>query len=156
MNHKIRLGPIAVFLTVIAAVLATLAILTVATSRADAVLAERFAQVTQIRYDLEKDGNRFLQALDSALMEDDPAGDTGERENSGGFSEALLGRLPEGTELTEEGLLRYYLEKDGYSLTLLVSAGSAEGHSAELYEVTEWKIRKLWEEEDPFEDLWLG
>ena len=56
MNHKIRLGPIAIFLAVIAVVLTSLATLTVATSRADMVLAERFAEVTAIRYELNAEG----------------------------------------------------------------------------------------------------
>ena len=49
MQHKIRLGPIAVFLAVVTVVLTTLAILTTATTNADKVLAERFAEVTQTR-----------------------------------------------------------------------------------------------------------
>ena len=61
MGTKIRLGPIAVFLTIIAAVLASLAMLTVATSRADARLAERYADVTKLRYELEADGSRFVK-----------------------------------------------------------------------------------------------
>ena len=61
-----RLGPIAIFFTIVAAVLATLAIHAVSTSRADVVLAERFAQTTSIRYALEADGNRFLAGLEKA------------------------------------------------------------------------------------------
>ena len=64
MKHRIRLGPIAIFLAVIAAVVATLAMLTFATSRADMALAERFAAVTAIRYELDEEGNRFLQAVE--------------------------------------------------------------------------------------------
>ena len=70
MSHKIRLGPIAVFLAVITAVLATLAILTVSTARADAVLAERFAQVTKLRYELEAEGSRFLAEADALFAAD--------------------------------------------------------------------------------------
>ena len=126
MSHKLRLGPIAVFLAVIAAVVATLAILTFSTSRADAVLAERFASVTAIRYELEEEGNRFLQAADAS------------------------GEVPEGAEQLEDGTLRYYTEKEGYALT--VEATEEDG----TWQVTKWKISKLWEAEDPFEDLWLG
>ena len=41
MSHKIRLGPIAIFLTVIAAMLATLAMLTVSTAHSSLVLSQR-------------------------------------------------------------------------------------------------------------------
>ena len=53
--------------TVIAIVLTTLAVLTLASSNADVVMAERFAGVTKIRYDLESEGYRFVQKADEAL-----------------------------------------------------------------------------------------
>ena len=132
MGHKIRLGPIAVFLAVIAAVVATLAMLTFATSRADMALAERFAKVTAIRYGLEEEGNRFLQAVDA----------------SAGNGAA---GMPAGTSQTESGW-KYYVEEEGYALTVEVAANEA----ADGYDVRKWKITKLWVGDDPFEDLWLG
>ncbi|MBQ9061625.1 MAG: hypothetical protein IJ121_02170 [Eubacterium sp.] len=134
MSHKIRLGPIAIFLTVIAAVLATLAMLTVATSRADATLAARFAKVTSLRYELETDGNRFLQQIDSSLR-------------SGGPLE-----LPEGAEQLENGNVQYSIEKEGYTLDVEVAVFP----EADSYEVVDWKISKIWKGADPFENLWPG
>jgi hypothetical protein len=69
MDHKIRLGPIAIFLTIVAIVLSTLAVLTAATAGADKVMAERFASVTQIRYELESEGEQYLQKIDSLAAE---------------------------------------------------------------------------------------
>ena len=138
MKHRIRLGPIAIFLAVIAAVVATLAMLTFATSRADMALAERFAAVTAIRYELDEEGNRFLQAVEetSGKAAETPAGD------------ALTGE----TTALAGGGWKYYAEKEGYALTVeVVPAGSESG-----WQVTKWKINKLWEGDDPFEDLWLG
>ena len=132
MKHKIRLGPIAVFLTVIAAVVATLAMLTFATSRADAALAERFARVTSIRYGLEIDGSQFMKAADAALK-------------------GYAAQFPEGSGETENGW-KYTVEKDGYELSIELE--KQDGHSG--YEVKKWKIMKLWAGDDPFEDLWLG
>lgn len=134
MSHNLRLGPIALFLTVIAAVVATLAMLTFATSRADAALAERFAAVTSIRGELEKEGSRFLQEAEKTLQEG-------------------AGELPEGAVLTDSGNWKYYLEKDGYALTVEVAA---EDGTAAPYTIENWKITKLWEGDDPFEDLWPG
>ena len=138
MKHRIRLGPIAIFLAVIAAVVATLAMLTFATSRADMALAERFAAVTAIRYELDEEGNRFLQAVEetSGKAAETPAGD------------ALTGE----TTALAGGGWKYYAEKEGYALTVeVVPAGSESG-----WQVTKWNINKLWEGDDPFEDLWLG
>ncbi len=69
MNHKIRLGPIAVFLVVVAIILTTLAILTLATTNADKVMAERFASVTSLRYELEAEGQQFLRDYDEKVSQ---------------------------------------------------------------------------------------
>ena len=129
MGTKIRLGPIAVFLTIIAAVLASLAMLTVATSRADARLAERYADVTKLRYELEADGSRFVKEAEEY--------------------HAGQAALPAGSTQMENGLA-YTKEKDGYSLEIsLADIGTG-------YDITGWKLRKLWEEDDPMKDLWPG
>lgn len=141
MDHKIRLGPIAVFLAVIAAVVATLAILTFATSRADAALAERFAAVTAIRYELDEEGGRFLQAVEEAAEPGDADGmSSPEGKNLSGDISALDGSG-----------WKYYTEKDGYALTVEVVPAESES-----WQIRKWKINKLWEGDDPFEDLWLG
>lgn len=151
MNQKIRLGPVAIFLTVIAAVLATLAILTVATSRADYVLAERFAKVTGIRYGLEADGSRFLQALDDAAAQNgaETPGGAGDGLTE---AEAMLSMLPEGSEVLENGHIQYTAEQDGYTLTVEAEPEEA----ADTWSVVTWKITKQWDGADPFEDLWPG
>ena len=60
MNHKTRLGPLAIFLAVVVMVITTMAVLTIATSNADRTMAKRFASVTQTRYQLEADGEKFI------------------------------------------------------------------------------------------------
>lgn len=61
MNQTpIRLGPLALLLTVISLCLAVLAILTFTTAWADLSLAERYAQTVQTRYELERRGQNFL------------------------------------------------------------------------------------------------
>ncbi len=59
----VRLGPLALLLTVISICLAILAILAFTTARADMRLAERYAATVQERYDLEKEGQKYLAAL---------------------------------------------------------------------------------------------
>ncbi len=126
-----RLGPIAIFFTIVAAVLATLAILTVSTSRADVVLAERFAQTTSIRYALEADGNRFLAALEEAS------------ENAASL---------EGVTVLENGNYQYTTQRDAYHLTVEVTPGPDQG----TYEIVSWKIGKDWDEKDAMGELWGG
>ena len=133
MAHKLRLGPIAVFLTVVAIILTTLATLTIATSRADAVLAERFATMTAIRYSLEKEGNEFLYEVTQKL------------EN--GTSLNSISDL----NRTDNGMYEYKAEKDGYELKIRLAPEGSDSFSIE-----EWKITKIWNEEELSQDIWLG
>lgn len=133
MAHKLRLGPIAVFLTVVTIILTTLATLTIATSRADAVLAERFATMTAIRYSLEKEGNEFLYEVTQKL------------EN--GTSLNSISDL----NRTGDGMYEYKAEKDGYELKIRLAPEGSDSFSIE-----EWKITKIWNEEELSQDIWLG
>ena len=61
MNHvPIKLGPLALLLTVICLCLSVLAVLTFTTARADMALAERYAQTVHTRYELEAKAQAFL------------------------------------------------------------------------------------------------
>lgn len=62
MNHvPVRLGPLALLFTVISICLSVLAILTFSTARADLTLAERYAGTVRTRYELEVQGQEFLE-----------------------------------------------------------------------------------------------
>jgi len=64
----VKLGPLALLLTVISICLTTMAILTFATARADRRLAEKYAATVLLRYELDEAGQAWLQS----------AGDEGE------------------------------------------------------------------------------
>lgn len=98
--HKIRLGPIAIFLVVVAIILTTLATLTLATTNADKVMAERFASVTAVRYELEAQGQQFLK-------------DYGEQAAADTVTEADRNKT---------------FENNGYTLEIEVSAPDAAGN----------------------------
>ncbi|MBQ6370387.1 MAG: hypothetical protein IJJ21_02250, partial [Firmicutes bacterium] len=57
----IKLGPVALLLTVITICLTVMAILTLTTAAADQAMANRFADSAQIRFSLEAEGQQFLQ-----------------------------------------------------------------------------------------------
>ena len=88
----VRLGPLALLLTVISICLAILAILTFTTARADLRLAEKYAETVQARYALEQDGQEYLCRL-SAGTETAPEPD-------------------------EDGIRRVELERDGFLLRI--------------------------------------
>lgn len=71
----IKLGPLALLLTVISICLTTLAILTFSTARADVRLAEKYAETVQTRYALEAEGQTLLAGQDiPAELEPDAGG----------------------------------------------------------------------------------
>ena len=86
----IRLGPMALLLTVISICLTILAILTFTTARADLRLAQKYAETVQARYAIEKDGQTYLAGLNAGREE-----------------------VP---EPDEDGVLRVDIERGGYLL----------------------------------------
>ena len=65
MNHvPIKLGPLALLLSVVSVCLTVLAILSFATARADMKLAERYAHTIQTRYALEEQGQVYLETAE--------------------------------------------------------------------------------------------
>ena len=67
----IKLGPLALLLTVISICLTTLAILTFTTAQADQRLADRYAQTVETRYQLETQGQAFYQEVQEAVTRKD-------------------------------------------------------------------------------------
>ncbi len=133
MSHKIRLGPIAIFLVIVAVVLSTMVVLTTATTHADRVMAERYAAVTQQRYALNAQGERFLQAVDEMAA-------------AGELSADALG-----AEESEAGITKEF-KADGYTLAITV----APSDHAEGYTIEQWKLSKDWNAEDPYQNFWKG
>lgn len=134
MKHiPIRLGPLALLLTVISICMATLGILSFTTARADFSLAERYASTVQERYVLEKEGQDFLRQAGNALSE-------------GNSLEGLAG-----TETDEKGIIHKTLEYDGVRLLVGIVQEGDTG-----FRVVEWRIQKDWEPEDNMGDLWDG
>ena len=133
MNHKTRLGPIAIFLAVVVMVITTMALLTLATTNADRTMALRFASVTQTRYQLEADGEHFISEACEAY--------------AGGSA-----YVPSGNAKATDKGLSFYEELNGYSITVEISTPDNSGN----YELLEWKISKLWNSHDPVTDIWQG
>ena len=133
MNHRSRLWPLAIFLTVVAMVITTMALLTAATANADRAMAERFASVTQTRYQLEADADSFISEAANAHA-------SGESYPAGG-AVSLTGRGYE-----------FYEELNGYSISVAITVPDGQGR----YELLEWKVSKLWHSDDPSKDIWTG
>ena len=126
----IKLGPLALLLTVISICLTTLAILSFTTASADFRLAEKYADTVQTRYELESRGQEFLQEL----SETDPADYSlmgWERDAGGNYTEAL--------------------ECDGTVLHI-----GFRPDRGRAYQLISWRLEKNWEEDESIGTLWDG
>lgn len=127
----IKLGPVALLLTVITICLTVMAILTLTTAAADQAMANRFADSAQIRFSLEAEGQQFLQQADEQL--------------SGG------GELQELPDVSTAGnSVEKVFEQEGYQLTIRLRP---EGDSD--YTVTRWSLEKKWKEKETIDGLWM-
>ena len=155
MAHKTRLGPVAVFLTIVAMVITTLALLTVATSNADRVMAGRFASITQTRYELEADGEKFIAAVASGTadgMEGVTAGPLAEDTEDDIEIIEETGSAAGAESALSDAAYSFAAEKDGYRLEVEAGAPDADGN----VEIIRWKLSRIWNSRDPIENIWQG
>lgn len=134
MRHiPVRVGPLALLLTVISICMTTLGVLAFTTARADWKLAEQYAHTVHIRYELEELGQAFLR-------------DAGEALESGAKEPAIPG-ITKG----EDGTLTWTAQREEFRLTVEIVPKDGKG-----FRVARWTIQKDWEPEDGIGDLWLG
>lgn len=134
MNQvPIKLGPLALLLTIISICLTTLSILTFTTSRADLRLADKYAETVKTRYELEREGQAFLQEAEETV-------------SSGLPLNAVFDAMP----VPGGGISRTF-EQDGTVLTVTLLPDSEKG-----YEVSGWTITRQWEEDNSIGNLWMG
>ena len=122
----VKLGPLALLLSVISICLATLAILTFTTGRADLALASKYANTVTIRYACERQAQEFYRDANEGAE----------------FLEVMPG--PDGT-LTET------FEESGSRLRVVLSPDAAGG-----YRVASWRADREWEQDDTIPNLWNG
>ena len=134
----VKLGPMALLLTVISILLTVLAILNFSSARADLALARAYGRTVQERYDLEAKGHTFLRDADQALREGKDLSD-----------------LP-GVRTEADGSVWYELTEDAYTLTVGVNAREEAREEAQAARVLAFSVQKGWEEEMEIGGLWNG
>ena len=129
-NAPIRLGPLALLMTVISICLTILSILTLTTAGADLRLAEKYADASEIRFELEEQGQELLAEVDGVLAKGGNAGDvSGVKEENGTYTAEL--------------------DKDGYILNISFTEDN------NTYDLTGWKITREWNEDNNI-NIWDG
>lgn len=139
----IKLGPLALLLTVISICMTVLAILTFTTARADQNLANTFAQTVQERYALEAEGQEFLSQLDHFLAENRADPDWPFWNSPWCSPDWVL-------EQDDNGVCWATLERDGAILRIgyvLTQDG---------YEIRAWRQERTWSEDTSMGNLWSG
>ena len=132
MKHvPIKLGPLALLLTVISICMTTLGILAFATARADWNLAQKYADTVQTRYTLEARGQGFLRDAAKACQE----GKT-------------LQELAD-TRTEEDGIFYKTLEEGEFRLKIGIVSENGS------FRVGSWRIQREWEPEGGL-DLWMS
>ena len=122
----VKLGPLALILTVISICLAILAILSYTTARADLRLAEKHAANVTERYALEREGQAYLGEVSEALK-------TGSALN-----------------VDSDGVLRHRLTYGDSVLNIGLA------FEEDNWQVVSWRQEQPWEPNLDIGDLWSG
>ena len=122
----IKLGPLALLLTVISICLTTLAILTFTTARADYALAEKYSETVRERYEMETAGQAYLREVDADLRQ--------------------------GVEYMTDGDGVLWKTIEGENARLLIGLTFHDG----TYAIDTWRIERQWAEDSAMGNLWSG
>lgn len=122
----VRLGPLALLLTVIVICVTVLGLLTFTTARGDLATAQRYAASVQARYSLEAQGKALLRQI--------------------GEDPSVLEEL----EKDEEGVCwETFTQEDATLRVGLRPQGSG-------YEIVCWQLTQDWEPQEEMGSLWPG
>ena len=125
-TKKVRLGSISILLSVVILCVTVLAVLSLTSARADALMAESFGEQTKSYYELQAEGQAFLAEIDEMIRK-------------GGYETAAAY-----IELDEDGNLVQVIEKDSMKLTIVLAKDDT---SKTGYQVLSYRTEVLWEED---------
>ena len=150
MNQApVKLGPLALLLTVISICLTILSILTYTTAGADDRLAQRYAQTTTERYELEILGQEALAEFPAGFEEDSSAAPQNDNAtNEADRNEGGDVILSEAKDLDQA--LWKTIEQGDLTLTI----GAVEENGAPR--VVCWRMNRDWEQDTVMHNLWDG
>lgn len=145
-HQPVRAGALTLLMLVVALCLAIFSVLALSTARADSALALKQQRLAEVQAQEESAGQRWLARVDEALLQ---AGASLTAENARAL---LAGKLPEGTEIDENGRISADISvAEGRHLMVAVTV-PAKGAR---YELTRWQTQAQWVTEGNVE-LWKG
>ena len=123
----VKLGPLALLLTVISICMTVLAILAFTTARADLSLARTYAETVRERYSLEILGQQYLQ------------------ETADDLSQGII-LMPDA-----DGMVHETIEQGSMKLDIALQPKGASG-----FRIGSWRVERRWVEDTDIGNLWDG
>ena len=123
----VKLGPLALLLTVISICMTVLAILAFTTARADLSLARTYAETVRERYSLEILGQQYLQ------------------ETADDLSQGIV-LMPD-----TDGMVHETIDQGSMKLDIALKPEGSAG-----YRIDSWKVERRWVEDTDIGNLWDG
>ena len=123
----VKLGPLALLLTVISICMTVLAILAFTTARADLSLARPYAETVKERYSLEILGQQYLQETAEDLRQG-------------------IVLMPDA-----DGMVHEMIEQGSMKLDIALKPEGSAG-----YRIDSWKVERRWVEDTDIGNLWDG
>lgn len=150
----IRLGPLALLLTVVTICMTVMGILTFSTARADLAMAEKLAASTRERYALEAEGQAFLSAIQEEAV---PVGGVFICGGDNPRSYDIYGFSPEGLqglglEEDEDGVYWKVLSRGSLQLKIGLASRTDTG----AFSVVCWQYSSGWQAPEELPGLWAG
>lgn len=133
-HRPVRTGAMTLLITAVLICLAVLAVLSLATARADLAMAERSLSGLQSRGTAEQQGQEYLAQLDAALKQGTA--------------------LPEAA-VQEDGSIRADLALEDGTLRIVVEPKEPDRGDSAAYRILSWEFDSSWEPDQTL-DLWNG
>lgn len=125
-HNRVQFGSVTILFTVILVCVSVLAVLCVATARADLAVAENYADNITGRYACESAGQTWLSQVDEALRTYGP--------------QAAEAQLPSDTEV-KDGVISTTVLGDGMELSIRIRPLAGGG-----YQILTWEMQAQWNE----------
>ena len=142
----VRMGPISILSLAIIICLAVMAVLAMATARANYNESQRQADYVKSAYSNEFVGQQFLATVDAVLARTAAEGGT-----VADAMATMQEELPSATAITERSVSLAFMTADGRTLVVVLSINDDL-----TYNIEQWKTVTQWEPKSTGGQLWSG
>lgn len=135
IHRPVRTGAMTLMITTVLICLAVLAVLALATARADVVMADKALAGLQEQARIEITGQEYLAQLDAALKTN--------------------GMLPAQATRQQDGTIQAVLSVNNSTLEIVVQPKEVQPEDPAAYQILTWHVSTGWQPDQSL-DLWNG